>query len=51
VLELLLILIVLAILLPALGVALEPNLMRVAAVIIAVVLIVWIINGHGLLLH
>ncbi len=47
-LALLLILIVLAILLPALGIGTDPNIMRIVAALIAVALIVWLVTGSGL---
>lgn len=47
-LAILLVLIVLAILLPALGVSTDPNIMRIVAAIIVVALVVWLVNGSGL---
>lgn len=44
-LAVLLILVVLAILLPALGVATDPNLSRIIAILVAVALLVWLFTG------
>jgi len=50
-LAILLILIVLAILLPALGVSTDPNIMRIAAIVLVIVLVVWLVTGSGLSLR
>ena len=50
-LAILLILIVLAILLPALGVPTDPNIMRIAAIVLVIALVVWLVTGSGLSLR
>ena len=50
-LAILLILIVLAILLPALGGSTDPNIMRIAAIVLVIVLVVWLVTGSGLSLR
>lgn len=44
----LLILIVLAILLPALGFSTDPNIMRIVAVVLVIVLLAWLVDGARL---
>lgn len=49
ILGLILILLVLALLLPALGVSADPQIMRVVTVLLVIAAIVWLFTGSGLL--
>jgi hypothetical protein len=49
ILGLILVLIVLALLLPALGVKADPQIMRVVTIILVIAAVVWLFTGSGLI--
>lgn len=49
ILGLLIVLLVLALLLPALGISADPQIMRILTIIIVIALVVWLFTGSGLL--
>lgn len=50
-LTILIILLVLAVVLPMLGVSTDPNVMRVIVAVLVIALIVWLVGGSGLVVR
>lgn len=51
ILTLIIVLLVLALVLPLTGLALDPQLMRIITILIVVALVIWLVTGTGLLGH